>query len=279
MISDLSQILSRILEEAAASFPTQLPELASALIAFDRPTDPYNPSQTTVNLFLHDIRENLELRNNEPTIDRKNGQVTLRRSPLRIDCSYLVTAWPIGGEELALQEHRLLSQVLQVFSGYPVIPAVLLEGTRLEGQEPPLPLITAQANTLQNPSEFWNAIGNKLRPSLTVTATIAVEPLTLAVPELPLVITRELSFQDPIGPATFHIGGQVVLAEGTPVNRATVTVVEPNLSTTTRTDGRYRLGPLNSGAYTLRVQKDTATQEISITVPAATGSNYNVQLA
>ncbi|WP_017327162.1 Pvc16 family protein [Synechococcus sp. PCC 7336] len=279
MISDLSQILGRILEESAVSFSAQLPELASALIAFDRPTDPYTPSQTTVNLFLHDIRENLERRNNEPTIDRRNGLITQRRAPMRIDCSYLVTAWPIGGEELTLQEHRLLSQVLQVFAGYPFIPAEFLQSTLLEGQEPPLPLITAQADTLQNPSEFWNSIGNKIRPSLTVTATIAVDPITLEVPELPMVITRELSFLEPAEATAFHIGGQVLDAGGTPVARATVTAIEPNLSTTTRSDGRYRLGPLSSGTYTLRVQTDIATQEVSIAVPATTSSNYNVQMA
>ena len=44
----------------------------------------------------------MELRSNEPTLRRLNGQVEIQRPPLRVACSYLITAWPIGGTDLAL---------------------------------------------------------------------------------------------------------------------------------------------------------------------------------
>ena len=117
MISDLSQVLRKILEDSR-----RFPELAEAQVSFERPSETFNPGQTTVNLFLYDIREHLELRSNEPSIEMRGGQAIIHNPPKRIACSYLVAAWPVGGAELPLQEHRLLSQVLQVFSAYPTIP-------------------------------------------------------------------------------------------------------------------------------------------------------------
>ncbi|NEO02350.1 MAG: DUF4255 domain-containing protein, partial [Moorea sp. SIO3I7] len=86
MIRDLSQVLRRILEQTSLS--SRFPELAEAQISFERPSETFSPGQTTVNLFLYDIREHLELRNNEPTIERRNGQAIIHNPPKRIACSY-----------------------------------------------------------------------------------------------------------------------------------------------------------------------------------------------
>ena len=175
MIRDLSLTLQAILDDPALVTP--FPELAAAQIVFDRPADPFSPQQTTLDLFLYDVRENMELRSNEPLIERNNGQATISRAPLRVQCSYLVTAWPVGGGELPLQEHRLLSQALQVLSRHPTITAPFLKGS-LAGQEPPLPMMTSQTDGLKDPADFWAAIGNKLRASLNVTVTISMQPFT-----------------------------------------------------------------------------------------------------
>jgi Pvc16 N-terminal domain/Carboxypeptidase regulatory-like domain len=256
MIRDLSLILKKILDDP------NLPEpLKSSQIVFDRPADPYNPGQSTVNVFLYDIRENVELRSNELIIERQNGQATIRRPPLRVACSYLVTAWPAGvtGEELVLQEHELLGQVLQVLSGYPRIPAEFLQHTSLEGQEPPLPMITAQADALKTSSEFWTALGNKLRPSLTVAATISM-PVFVDVTG-PIVTTKLTGFD--VGTGTIEetllqIGGRV-LNPAIPdlANRgiadAFVDVLDAGLRTRTDAEGRYSFVRIPSGAHTIRV--------------------------
>jgi hypothetical protein len=285
MIRDLSQTLRAILDDPALA-PT-FPELAAAQIVFDRPTEPFTPAQTTLNLFLYDVRENVELRSNEPIIERLNGQVTIHRPPVRVACSYLVTAWPVGGQELALQEHRLLSQALQALSRFPTIPAAFLQGS-LVGQEPPLPIMTAQADGFKNPAEFWTALGNKLRPSLTLTVTIAMKVFA-PEPPVPIVITGHARLGERVTPAEekissetleefFRIGGRVTDAAHLPSAKATVMLVETGLITETNADGRYRLGPIKSGTFTLRVQKGAAVKEVSITIPAQAGKNYDVQL-
>jgi Pvc16 N-terminal domain len=126
MIDDLSRSLRVILDDPGLA--TSFPELADAQISFERPSETFNPAQTTIDLFLYDVRENVELRDNTPSVTRLNDQVAIGRPPLRVACSYLVTAWPVGGIEPPLQEHRLLSQALQVFSALPTIPPGFLQG-------------------------------------------------------------------------------------------------------------------------------------------------------
>jgi hypothetical protein len=170
MIDDLSQTLRVMLSRVG-------PEpLRSAQIVFDRPADTFNPQQTTVNLFLYDIREDAELRSNEPIVERLNGQIITHRPPLRVACSYLITAWSGGltGDEAAFLEQKLLGQILQVLAGQPTIDRSLLQGS-LSGQSLPLPVVTAAATPERNLSEFWTALGNKLRASLSVKITVAIE--------------------------------------------------------------------------------------------------------
>jgi hypothetical protein len=284
MIRDLSLTLQAILDDTtlAATFP----ELAAAQIVFDRPAEGFNPTQTTIDLFLYDVRENMELRSSEPLVERNDGLATIRRSPLRVACSYLVTAWPVGGADLALQEHRLLSQVLQVLSRYPKIPASFLRGS-LIGQKPPLPLITSQADGLKEPSEFWTAIGNSLRPSLSVVATISMEvfaPITAptVITEIVRLGKRTAPDEEEIIPSTlqtfFRIGGRVTGAANAPVASATVTLVGTGFAAQTDADGEYILGSIPAGPYTLRVQSGATIRDKLVTVPATAGNDYDVQL-
>lgn len=285
MINDLSKALKAILDDK------NLPEpLKSAGIEFDAPTDKYTPSKDTVNLFLYDIRENVELRSNEPAYQRQDGQVIIQPPPLRVACSYLVTAWPGGGsngEKAALAEHKLLSQVLQVLSGYPTIPGDFLENTSLAGQEPPLPMITARADGLQNPAEFWASLESRLRASLTVSVTISMdvfEPETA-----PMVIAPHTRFgertspeEKQISPATlepfFRIGGRVTDAEDKPVENANVTVVEHGLIAQTNAEGRYTIGFIPEGTHNLRVQLGARVKNVPITVQLKYKGNYDIQL-
>jgi hypothetical protein len=283
MIRDLSTTLQAILTDPSLAIP--FPELSKALIAFDRPDDGFKPAQTTVDLFLFDVRENMELRSHEPKIERLNGQAVIHRAPMRVACSYLITAWPIGGPDLVLQEQRLLTQTLQVLSTYPRIPASFLKG-KLVGQEPPLPMIASHPDELKNPAEFWTAIGNKMRASVTVTATISMEvfaPVTAPITKTGLVRLGERTAADvaTLNPATkmefYRIGGKVT-SGGNAVAGATVAVAGAGLAARTDGDGEYVLGAMAAGAYTLNVQSNATTKQVDITVPAVAGSNYDVPL-
>jgi hypothetical protein len=275
MIRDLSLSLRDMLVHGAQGAP----ELAAAQIAFDRPGDAFNPSQATISLYLYDIRENLELRSNEPDIRIDGGQAVIQRPPLRVACTYLVTAWPgnVSGDELALREHRLLAQVLQVFARNPTVPAASLQGL-LADQAPPLPVITAQAEGLRNPSEFWTALSNRLRPSISVTVTLsmaAAAPVTA-----PVVVGSEFLLRSgtAVEADVFRIGGRVIDAASAAVPGAAVGIAALDLATRTGPDGRYVLGPLGAGDYALHVQQGAKAVDVTIHVPARTANGYDVTI-
>jgi Pvc16 N-terminal domain len=159
MIADLSHSLRALLGQ-----PGLPPALAAAAVVFDRPTEPFAPTQTTLDLFLHDIRENRDLAPSSP-------QGGARRRALA--CSYLVTAWPVGGMEPALQEQELLGEALQVLARYPSIPARFLHGA-LAGHTPLPQMLPLHPDAMQSTAEFWTSLGTRLRPSLSLTVTLAL---------------------------------------------------------------------------------------------------------
>lgn len=262
------------------------PELAAAQVLFDAPTEHFKPAQTTVDLYLYDVRENMELRSNEPIIERRNGEAMIRRAPMRVACSYLVTAWPVGGEELALQEHRLLSQVVQLLASHPTVPASYLRGT-LAGQEPPLPLLTTHADGLKNPSEFWTALGNKLRPSLNLVATISMQPFVPAAATL--VTSAELilgvrtapeatAVADATRHDSFRIAGRITDHAGAPIDGANVQISNLKLNATTDDEGRYVLQIPHRGVFSLRVMSGALAHSVEIHVPRVREDEYDVKL-
>lgn len=266
----------------------RFPELAAAQVLFEPPVEQFKPAQTTLDLFLYDVRENMELRGSEPVIERTNGRVSIRRAPLRVACTYLVTAWPVGGAETVLQEHRLLSQVLQLLSGNPTIPAAYLQGG-LRQQEPPLPLMTAKPDGLKDPAEFWTALGNRLRPSLSLKVTISLDVDEPEPKTAPVATSTELRIGERTSPRegrlseatreeTFRVGGRVTDAAGKPVAGADVGLPELGLRTTTDADGLYTLGGIRAGTYTLRAVEGTRAANIGLTLPAPAGSDFNVVL-
>src|ERR1700730_13232018 len=259
MIRDLSETLKAVLHDPG--FATQFPELAGADIVFDRPQDAFAPAKTTVDLFLYDVRENTVLRSNEFTSERKNGQVISHPPALRLDCSYLVTAWPVGGVELALQEHRLLTQVLRVLYRYPTIPTrapsdpayVFLKGSLL-GQDPPLPMVALHPDALKNLAEFWSSLGAKQRASLTVTVSISV-PVFADFTDF-AVTTHTTNYTHGTSPQVdsfVHVGGLVVGPAKDGIAGALVDILDAGLRDTTDGEGRFNFIQVPTGQHTVRV--------------------------
>jgi len=254
-IDDLSETLKAVLQDA--SFAGMFPELAGADVIFDRPSDTLAPSKTTVDLFLYDLRENLDLRLNEVTTTRVGNQTITHPAALRLACSYLATAWPVGGPDLPLQEQRLLSEVLVLLSHYPTIPSNFLQGS-LVGQEPPLPMVALHPDALKNLAEFWSSLGSKLKASLTVTVTISV-PVFSDITDF-IVTTEKVSYMPGLSAPSeelLEIGGRVVdpLSQG--VAGALVDILDAGLSPTTLRQtsdgaGQFVFQQVAAGAYQLR---------------------------
>ena len=182
MIDDLDRTLEALLTR---ELPPGLMEQVT--VTFAAPNDQFPPASVAlpaVDLFLYDVRENRELRRVEPRVERHGGVVVQTPPPVRIDCSYLVTAWVADGASSALDEHRLLGEVMRVLLRHSTLPDAVLQGALAEQEIPP-PTSSLQQGHLQNLAEFWQALGGKPRAALNYTVTLALQvglPVELGPP-------------------------------------------------------------------------------------------------
>ena len=186
MIDDLDRTVEELLRRELA--PALVEQIA---ISFAAPDSDFPPSSVTlpaIDLFLYDIRENMELRRTGWVVEHNaDGTATKRQVPVRVDCSYLITAWASESSTTRpLDEHRLLSEVMKILIRYPIIPEALLQGS-LKGQEPPLPSSTLQPGRLQSVGEFWQSLGGKPKAALNYTVTIGVAVGIPVETEVPVI--------------------------------------------------------------------------------------------
>ncbi|NER39461.1 MAG: DUF4255 domain-containing protein [Oscillatoria sp. SIO1A7] len=187
MLQDLDKTLEKLLKlELPALFaPGSGTEVR---ISFTTPDEESLAQKPVINLFLYEVRENMELRNPGYSMERLgNGSALKKLPPVRVDCSYLITVWPADSSD-AETEHRLLGEVMKVLLRYPKIPAEVLQGS-LQGQQPPLRANTLRTSQLQSFGEFWQAMGGKPKATLNYTVTISVE-VWEAAEVVPLVMEK-----------------------------------------------------------------------------------------
>lgn len=173
MLQDLDATLAALLQ---AELPVQ-----NVAISFHAPDSQFPPSG--VNLpalafFLYDVREDVNLRDTQWEVDQQpNGSFTRTRSPVRVTCSYLITAWPsTSAPDPSQDEHRLLGEVMKVLLSHRSIPPNYLAG-ELAGLEPPLPARIISDGHLQSLGELWQAMGGRPKAALHYAVTISVSVL------------------------------------------------------------------------------------------------------
>jgi hypothetical protein len=183
VFQDLDETLKAVLDDAAAPA-----DLRAADVSFDTPDRDYRPAEPTVNLFLHDVMENRSLRDEARVLAKAGDGYTSRLPSLRVDCTYLATAWSAqSGGLKAAEEHRLLGLALQWLSRFPVLDDRFLRGSLKTPPQPyPLMATVAQAQENRSTGEFWTALGIAPRPAFPLSVTITVEPYD-EVEELPAV--------------------------------------------------------------------------------------------
>lgn len=282
MLKDLDDALEKMLDE-----PSAPQAVRDAEVSFLTPARPYAPGKTTLNLFLHDVRENLKLRDPEPILERNaGGQLVRRQPPLRLDCEYLVTAWDKPEETATRSSHSLLGLAYKWLSRFSTIPQPLLTGA-LANQVYPPPAVVARTDGKQAIGEFWSALGLPPRPGFSLVVTVAVDP-DLQVNLGPLVTARELRIKDVAMPAFevfFQIGGIVLDNAGNPAGGATVTLTGVSIAIAARTattdaGGRYSFGFLSAGTYDLTAQSPggmpSPAQQVQ--VAPGTANHYDLSL-
>ncbi len=188
MINDLDETLAALLKR---ELPRGLAEQIQ--VSFDAPDDQFPPQSVAlpaIDLFLYDVRENLELRDTEALFDRRGDGTAIRTpAPVRVDASYLITAWPSSGvTDPSEDEHRLLGEVMRALLRHRTIPREVLQGSLVD-QALPLPVSTLQPGRLQSLGEFWQALGGKPKAALNYTVTLAID---VAQPEEVRLVTEKV---------------------------------------------------------------------------------------
>jgi Pvc16 N-terminal domain len=144
-------------------------------ISFEPPDASFPPSAVVlpaIDLFLYDVRQNYDRRANDWVYERPaEGDIVKVPPPLRVDCSYLITAWGSNSSSSRMRdEHRLLGEVLKVIVAFPTMPEALMPD-----QAFPPPVLALGPGRLSSVSDFWHALGGKPKAALELTVTIAVE--------------------------------------------------------------------------------------------------------
>ncbi|MGH2350508.1 MAG: Pvc16 family protein [Chloroflexota bacterium] len=252
MFADLDETIRRLLIRDVPLDPSEVD------VNFEAPDREWSGrlSRPTINCFLYDVRENHELRETDWEVRRVNGIAARKKSPLRIDATYQLSAWARAPED----EHRLLWRVLVALAKHPLLPDDLCQGM-MKGQSYPVPAQVAQPEQApRNPADLWQVIDNRIRPTLTYVVTVALD---LSVEQTaPLVFTRlarlrrRRNGQVDDDTEQLAIGGKVHrrgdAAEVIP--GAVVVLRETGEAVTTDDEGRFRIPRAPRGPITLLVR-------------------------
>jgi hypothetical protein len=187
MFQDLDNTLRELLKQKVPIDETQID------IKFELPNQDWESKlqKATINLFLYDIRENLELRSNERFLTRNGATGTETIAPVRMDLSYMITVWT---KEIA-DEHRLLGSLLKTLLRYPTVPTEVLQGEM--NQSLPLRAWVTQPEKTPNIWDFWSSLDGRLKAGLSYMVIVPVQPFTPV--EVPLVTEKVITLEDERG--------------------------------------------------------------------------------
>lgn len=288
MFNLLDDTLAKLLDAAPPSAAGV--HFGTADISFETPEKGFAPRRgdLAINLFLYEVKENRELRQAMPDRDAMNSRAFLRRAPLRVDCSYMVTAWSnIQNQDNVANAHKLLGQAFNWLSRFPVIPDAYVQAGGLTGQLYAPPTMVAQMDGAKSAGEFWSALGIPPRPYFNLIVTICMD-LDQSVEDAIVTTVSSRYYQAGTTAAPdelITIGGTVRDIGGNPVRDAWVRLESPNPAQTQTqvadADGRFLFERVVQGvSYTLRARASgyhEATPR-SVEVPSTMAGGYDLQL-
>jgi hypothetical protein len=291
MLADLDETIRRLLVD---ELPVKNGEID---ISFDQPKREWSSriAKPTINLFLYDVRENNVLRQHQwerinnglQANDRSTSldHVKQKRTPMRVDCSYMLTTWAADPQD----EHRLLTRAMLTLFRFPILPNHRLVDSL---KDPPYDIQArlASHDKLTNPTDVWNVLDNEIHPGVSYVITLALDPWSEvtgpAVRTFTLIPgqTATLPQIQQLVPGTDQtrmvtFGGAVRDEETTSACPGIqVAIKGTGYVTTTDKNGRYVLGSVAPGEYTLIVwPEESMPVEKTLTIPAEDG-NYDMEV-
>jgi hypothetical protein len=151
------------------------------------------PGAPLLDAFLYDVREPQPPASDVVLARDEDGHPAGWQRPVRrYLVSYLLTAWPGGGDGAAC-EHELLGAVLTGCAVTGAIPADCLHGV-LAGTGEPLPLVCAGPDRVADAAQLWAGLGVPARTALDLSVVAPVVP-PLLTDVAPAVHNLEIGVQ------------------------------------------------------------------------------------
>jgi hypothetical protein len=286
MLADLDESIKKLLVE---ELPIKNGEID---VKFEQPKREWSAKLTkpTVNFFLYDLRENVQLRRSQ--WDSMNGGsarqnlAMMKKAPHKVDCYYMITSWAAEPED----EHRLMTRTLMALFRHPFLPDHVLQGT-VQNPKSPINTYIARHDKLTNPAEVWSALDNEMRPSVSYSVTLTLDPWTevtgpvvrtytlRAGQSTSLPVYQQFDDDTPDIERVF-IGGTIrsKTKDKEPQAGLEVAIKGKGWFDTTDEEGQFKLGSMPPGDYTLVVWPAKGKpKEKTIQVPATDG-DYDLEI-
>lgn len=311
MIHALDKTIRELLREEVQSVMDGQVE-----VSFQQPTRDWSSregNKPTINLYLYDVRENPHLRthqwetilNGQNGVPRADNSITQKRTPMRVDCFYMLTTWATDPND----EHHLLSEAMMALFSHPVLPEDALQNGLQTSQPFEIRTRLASHDILTNPAELWGALDNNIRPTISYVVTLSLDPwtaitgpavqtfsITTGQEAKPAQLRKRRLRDEGKGQTLSYIGG-VVFAKGEKEEvhaNIEVRIEETGLFTKTDHEGKFRFYGLTPGDYKLIARLptgDSTPHDITIPDPdtisdpeddsartAAKGKTYNLEV-
>ncbi|MEN9937539.1 MAG: hypothetical protein RLZZ387_4118 [Chloroflexota bacterium] len=254
-------------------------------VRFERPVEEWAESLTrpTISIYLHDMRENLELRmNGSVTPPVREGGRSMVRSPLRrFELYFLISALTTN----VADEHALLWRTLNTLVRHTELPVSVLSDD-LRALDGPLHLRVGRMIDGPPPMQIWSALRAPMRPSIMAAVVMPLERDEIF--EVPLVLSRRVETTRPapereaaglgLAPprsnvlvsAAVDVGVRLRTPAGAPLAGAQVLIAGRAEALTADAEGQFVIDHARDGTYSLMVTPaGGAAQLVTLSVPSA----------
>lgn len=261
-----------LIDEAIKDFLSAKLSLGSDDISFAIPSKEWSNglsegTPATLNLYLFDLRENCDLRENRWEETRAAaGAFTRQKPPARIDLFYMITAYSTQTHPNTrmLEEHALLGRVLAVVHNHAFLPEVPFLSDNLTGISPipEIPIEPVHPKFIETEGGFqlWSALEQSIKPAVfvKVTVPIALES-TLQGQAILAKVMKTLDRATQQSETLVQLGGFITdgAADPAAVSDATVSLLDAEGKTLqqilTDSEGKFLFKSVPDGSCTIRV--------------------------
>lgn len=161
-------------------------------------------SENWINIYLLEVRENLELRKNEWQKEYQSGTIQQKKPPLFVDLYYLITFY--NKDKKSEIEHKYLESVLIALSDFSnlakthISDSAFLKKVNLELF--PKPYIDDQLGF-----QLWSALDQEVRPYIPLKITVPLESEVSRVDSI--VASKTINYEQLDG-VTYPLKGRVI---------------------------------------------------------------------